>query len=126
MLKEIFYDQDKGHLAPLNGVRALSIIFVIAFHGFFFSQYAFSEKELFVQFSENLPWWLLWIRRGDMGVDIFFVLSAFLIGSQLFSEYNRSSGINFRWFYIKRFLRIYPLYIFAIILYVLSENIIKV
>lgn len=107
-------------MAPLNGVRALSIIFVIAFHGFFFSQYAFSEKELFVQFSENLPWWLLWIRRGDMGVDIFFVLSAFLIGSQLFVEYNKSSSINFRWFYIKRFLRIYPLYIFAIILYVLS------
>lgn len=120
MLKEIFHDQDKGHMAPLNGVRALSIIFVIAFHGFFFSQYAFSDKTLYVQFSDNLPWWLAWIRRGDMGVDIFFVLSAFLIGSQLFVEYNKSSGINYRWFYIKRFLRIYPLYIFAIILYILS------
>lgn len=120
MLKDIFHDDSKGHLAPLDGVRAISILFVIAFHGFFFSQYAFTEKELFVEFSESLPWWLWWIRRGDMGVDIFFVLSAFLIGSQLFAEYNNSSRINFRWFYIKRFLRIYPLYIFAIILYILS------
>lgn len=120
MFKEIFREENKSHLAPLNGVRALSIIFVIAFHAFFFSQYAFTEKALFVQFSDGLPWWLSWIRRGDMGVDIFFVLSAFLIGSQLFAEYNRSSGINFRWFYIKRFLRIYPLYIFAIVLYMLS------
>lgn len=122
MLKEIFREENVDHLAPLNGVRALSIIFVISFHAFFFSQYAFTEKELFVQFSEGLPWWLSWIRRGDMGVDIFFVLSAFLIGSQLFAEYNRTSGVNYRWFYIKRFLRIYPLYIFAIALYVLSKK----
>jgi len=120
MLKEIFHEENKGHFAPLNGVRALSIIFVIAFHAFFFSQYAFTDKEAFVQFSENLPWWLLWIRRGDMGVDIFFVLSSFLIGSQLFYEHNKKLKIDYRWFYIKRFLRIYPLYIFAIILYVLS------
>jgi len=122
MLKEILHEGNESHLAPLNGVRALSIIFVICFHAFFFSQYAFTEKELFVQFSEGLPWWLSWIRRGDMGVDIFFVLSAFLIGRQLFAEYNRSSRINFRWFYIKRFLRIYPLYIFAIALYILSKK----
>ena len=122
MLKEIFHDENKGHLAPLNGVRALSIIFVISFHAFFFSQYAFTEKELFVQFSGSLPWWLSWLRRGDMGVDIFFVLSAFLIGSQLFTEYNHSSSINYRWFYIKRFLRIYPLYIFAIALYIFSKK----
>jgi len=122
MFKEIFREENKDHLAPLNGVRAISIIFVITFHAFFFSQYAFTEKALFVQFSNSLPWWLSWVRRGDMGVDIFFVLSAFLIGSQLFAEYNRSSSINYRWFYIKRFLRIYPLYIFAIVLYVFTKK----
>lgn len=49
-----------------------------------------------------------WFRSGGVGVDIFFVLSGFLITTILRTECQRTSGINFRNFYARRFLRLAP------------------
>jgi len=125
MIKPLFFyrQQDKAqHLNPLDGLRALAILFVIIFHAFFLSQYGFDNLTLFSDFSSSIPWYLHWIKRGDLGVDIFFVLSAFLIGYQLFNEKNRSGSINFKRFYLKRFLRIYPVYLFALLLFVIAKG----
>ena len=125
MIKPLFFFRKtdrNNHLAPLDGLRALSILFVIVFHAFFLSQYGFENLELFGEFSASLPWYLQWIKRGDLGVDIFFVLSAFLIGSQLFSEKTRSGTINFKRFYLKRFFRIYPIYCFALLLIIIAKG----
>lgn len=46
--------------------------------------------------------------RGGIGVDIFFVLSGFLITSLLTQEYRRTSSISLMRFYRRRFLRLYP------------------
>jgi peptidoglycan/LPS O-acetylase OafA/YrhL len=45
---------------------------------------------------------------GRVGVDLFFVLSGFLISGLLFVEYKKSGSIDFKRFFIRRGLKIYP------------------
>lgn len=49
-----------------------------------------------------------WFRSGGVGVDLFFVLSGFLITTILRTERQRTGGISFRNFYARRFLRLVP------------------
>jgi peptidoglycan/LPS O-acetylase OafA/YrhL len=51
----------------------------------------------------------LWVGRGGfLGVDIFFVLSGFLITTLLIQEWEQNASISFRTFYIRRGLRLMP------------------
>lgn len=54
--------------------------------------------------------------NGHFGVTLFFVLSGFLITSLLLEEKQQTETISIPKFYIRRFLRIAPLYFFIIIL----------
>src|SRR5689334_16690304 len=47
---------------------------------------------------------------GAFGVDLFLVLSAYLITELLQLEVNRTGGLDVRRFYARRILRIWPLY----------------
>ena len=51
---------------------------------------------------------------GWAGVDMFFVLSGFLVSGLLFSEYNQSGKIRPFYFLIRRGFKIYPLFYFAV------------
>ena len=53
---------------------------------------------------------------GDVGVTVFFVLSGFLITYILLKEKHKTGTINIISFYIKRILRIWPLYFLLMIL----------
>jgi peptidoglycan/LPS O-acetylase OafA/YrhL len=50
----------------------------------------------------------VWKETGWAGVDLFFVLSGFLISGLLFSEYKRNGRIGMRRFFIRRGMKIYP------------------
>jgi peptidoglycan/LPS O-acetylase OafA/YrhL len=50
------------------------------------------------------------LRSGGFGVDIFFALSGFLITTLLLREEERFGSISLRSFYVRRALRIWPLY----------------
>src|SRR5687767_11658986 len=52
----------------------------------------------------------LWHRIGWLGVDLFFVLSGFLIGGLLVSELTKHGRIHIPLFLIRRGLKIYPPY----------------
>lgn len=81
-----------SHVPGLDGVRAFAVIFVMALHyGVLFNR---SARGAFA--------------GGFIGVDVFFVLSGFLITSLLVREKAATGGLSFRRFYIRRALRLLP------------------
>ncbi|HSY35709.1 MAG TPA: acyltransferase [Acidobacteriaceae bacterium] len=86
-------------MLALDGVRGLAILMVIGCHSFE-SDY---ESQGFVirKIGE-------WLHYGNTGVDLFFVLSGFLITGILYDSLNDDG--YFRKFYARRVLRIFPLY----------------
>jgi peptidoglycan/LPS O-acetylase OafA/YrhL len=56
----------------------------------------------------HLPYYRLWSRAGWIGVDLFFVLSGFLISGLLFQELKDRGSIDIKRFLIRRGLKIYP------------------
>lgn len=60
----------------------------------------------------------LWFRIGWLGVDLFFVLSGFLIGGLLIAEIKARESINVTRFLVRRGFKIYPAY-FAFIAYLM-------
>jgi peptidoglycan/LPS O-acetylase OafA/YrhL len=75
----------RGYRPSLDGLRAVAITLVMAEHA-----------KLGVA------------RAGGLGVDVFFVLSGFLITGLLTAEQTRSGRISFRAFYLRRASRLYP------------------
>ena len=57
----------------------------------------------------SLHWWGHWINGGYLGVSLFFVLSGFILA------YNAPERLQIGRFYVLRFARIYPLYLFALL-----------
>jgi peptidoglycan/LPS O-acetylase OafA/YrhL len=91
-------------LYGLDHLRALAIVFVFLFHYFIL--------------SGGQPEWLPdFAKFGWTGVDLFFVLSGFLISSQLFAQIKRGQKISFKKFFLKRFFRIVPAYLFIVGVY---------
>jgi len=66
--------------------------------------------------------WPFFGNIGWVGVDLFFVLSGFLISGLLFSEYKARNSISFKRFFIRRGLKIYPaFYVFLFLTAMLSR-----
>ncbi|OSZ80907.1 hypothetical protein CAP36_06610 [Chitinophagaceae bacterium IBVUCB2] len=87
------------HLKGLNGIRAIAAFAVVISHTLQFSK-AFGLPE-----SKG-------IDLAGFGVSIFFALSGFLITYLLLIEKEKFSAINIKAFYLRRILRIWPLYFF--------------
>jgi peptidoglycan/LPS O-acetylase OafA/YrhL len=89
------------YLPTLDGWRAVSVIGVILFHG---RSSFFNSDSLLTKLS----------TRGNLGVDVFFAISGFLICGLLLQEYEHYGGISLRRFYIRRCFRILPPYYVAL------------
>ena len=102
-------------LAPLDGMRFMAVLWVILIHNTAPSPAATFEFYQCRYMLENFIdyWFWLWTLscNGDMGVDIFFVLSGFLIMYMLSKEYNKYGDIDWSHFMKMRFLRLYPAYV---------------
>ena len=77
----------------LDGIRAFAVLAVIAFH------------------SALKP-----ATGGWLGVDIFFVLSGYLITTVLLREHDRSGSVSLRDFWVRRLLRLYPALLVMLVL----------
>ena len=75
----------------IDGLRAISVIFVILFHAD-----------------------LLWIQGGFIGVDIFFVISGYLITRSIDKEM-LGNVFSFKAFYLRRIRRIIPVLVFVML-----------
>lgn len=53
-------------------------------------------------FGCHVPYYSWWANRGQAGVDLFFVLSGFLISGLLFKDYQKRGAINWKTFLIRR------------------------
>src|SRR5260370_21839924 len=89
-----------GRIPELDGLRGLAIGMVLIFHYFQLTLVARpGSLPAYLQGAARLSW---------SGVDLFFVLSGFLIGGILLDA--RDSSNYFRVFYVRRFFRIVPIY----------------
>lgn len=74
-----------GYIPGLDGIRAIAVVAVLLYHAD-----------------------VSWMPGGFLGVDMFFVLSGFLITSIVLTEIERTGGLNFKRFYLHRARRLLP------------------
>lgn len=86
---ELLYTNNR--ISSLDVFRAVAIIIVVLYH--------FHQVLLF----------------GNLGVDLFFVISGFLVGGILIREYDKNQGINIPKFILQRGFKIWPSYYFLLI-----------
>ena len=77
--------RSSGHLPGLDGLRALAVLAVLLYHA-----------------------GVSWARGGFLGVDLFFVLSGFLITSLLLGELQASGRVDLKRFWLRRARRLLP------------------
>jgi peptidoglycan/LPS O-acetylase OafA/YrhL len=94
-----------GRLAPLDGLRALSMLWVVLFHA---GWYIVPYVPLPVYFELVTSRAMLPVWRGDFGVDVFFVLSGFLIAGMLVDEQDRNGKLRIALFSARRITRLWP------------------
>ena len=105
-LKSLF-NRPEFHDPVVDGIRAMAILWVFICHVVFFHFGTYPERVLEI-FNSSFT---QWIGQGALGVDLFFVISGFLIGTILLKELRNTSRIEMRRFYARRFLRLMPVYI---------------
>jgi peptidoglycan/LPS O-acetylase OafA/YrhL len=98
--EEIDPADPRPHIPALDGVRGLAVLMVVALHAMLIVPRAGGV--------DVLGWQVL--RAGWVGVDLFFVLSGFLITGILYDAKPQPAGGFFLNFYARRILRIAPLY----------------
>jgi len=106
------FQRNKNSIHALDGLRGIAILLVLgrhAFRGYFPENHIPNEE------------WSLWnvLANGWMGVDLFFVLSGFLISFHITQRYiSAGKIINYKDFLKRRFLRIAPTYYFVLLVIV--------
>ena len=98
--------QDRERQPGLDLLRALAIIVVVIYHAALFGFKLPGRAD----------------RFGWIGVDLFFVLSGYLIGGQLLAPFARDQRINLGRFFARRALRIMPAYFAVLAIYFLLPS----
>jgi peptidoglycan/LPS O-acetylase OafA/YrhL len=98
--------QDRERQPGLDLLRALAIVVVVIYHAALFG----------FKLPDRVD------RFGWIGVDLFFVLSGYLIGGQLLASLARSNGISLGRFFARRAFRIMPAYFVVLAVYFLLPS----
>ena len=98
----------QAYFVNLDAMRFFAALAVLIFHYFAFLE----QNELFSSVFQYIK---PIVSKGHLGVNFFFVLSAFLISLLVFREIEKSGNFSIRYFLIRRTLRIWPLYFIVVI-----------
>jgi peptidoglycan/LPS O-acetylase OafA/YrhL len=80
------------HISSIDGLRAIAVTAVVLYH-----------------------LGISWMPGGFLGVDLFFVISGYVITRLILDSINQSSALDLRAFYAARIRRIYPGFLFMVI-----------
>ncbi len=114
------FDESTGNRAFIDLLRTIGILQVVLFH-VIHGIIRFAPTDSIAGFINRMPWWMNFAWQA-YGVDVIFVVSAFLLTWSLILEQSESGTINFRSFYVRRLSRILPLYYFALLLFALGQG----
>jgi peptidoglycan/LPS O-acetylase OafA/YrhL len=92
----------KVYFKNLDGIRFFAALMVLLQHSFGFKK-SYSDTYPFINHCFDYT--------GRMGVNLFFLLSGFLISYLLLVEKDSTGTISYKSFYLRRILRIWPLYL---------------
>ena len=95
-----------SHIKSMDTLRAVAIMSVVLAH---------------TVLSYGAPDYLAPLQFGGTGVDLFFVLSGWLLGGQLFKELSKDSRVNVRRFWYRRWMRTMPAY-YSVLLVICAQN----
>lgn len=98
-----------NYIPSLNGLRAISVTMVILYH----FNYHYLDNAV------TVPWSFFF--NGDLGVNVFFVISGYLITTLLNREIALTKRVSLKGFYIRRTLRIFPAYYFILFVYLVLQ-----
>lgn len=106
-------------IPALDGLRAIGILLVIGLHSVFGAS-RILEEEYRAAYIAGLPgvWDIFWQARGS---NLIFILCGLLVSLVLLAELDKQKAIGIKVFYQKRLLRIYPMYLVAILLFLLVD-----
>lgn len=93
----------------LDLLRGIAIVWVMLFHSFVVGGLG--------------PDWAWLSRYGWMGVDLFFVLSGFLIGTQVLTPLASGQRLDFKDFYLRRAFRILPAFLVVLLIYMMWPDV---
>ena len=105
----------------VDGLRGMASLSIVLFHCFFGAMFLLKDFDRISAFAAQLPAWLGFLANTDKAVDVFFMVSAYLLGGALMREFARKGTIEIRNFYIRRLFRIYPLFLLGLAVYALGN-----
>lgn len=105
----------------VDGLRGMASLSIVLFHCFYGALFLLKDFERVSAFASQLPPWLGFLANADKAVDVFFMVSAYLLGGALMRETDRHGAIAVHDFYIRRLFRIYPLFLLGLAVYALGD-----
>jgi len=113
------------YLPEIDGIRFLAITLVILFHthGYFIGK----STMIFADDLHNYNWFNTFLENGDRGVELFFVLSGFILCLPFAHQYiNSGKKISLKKYFLRRVTRLEPPYFIAMTLFFVMQFIMKI
>ena len=126
-MSELNPTQQRVHFHNLDVLRFVAAFMIVMVHGYFavigwegLPEPIRKNNAITIPSDENMNsfglWLKMFVQNMDLGVEFFFLISGFLITYLMLSEIQYSGKLNIPKFYMRRLLRIWPLFFLIIAL----------